>query len=556
MNDVIVIRADGNSLIGNGHVMRCLALAQAWRRAGGRAIFVQASTTETITGRLHAEGFETSRIDAEPGGADDARQTVVVAQAHHASWIVGDGYRFDAKWQEQIKSENLKLLIWDDYGHASAYPADVVLNQNASADRQLYAHRGESTRLMLGTRYIALRQEFFTWRDVNRTTAPIGQKVLVTLGGADPDNVTMKVIAALALVPDIDVVIVAGGSNPNLDALREAVSGEDSKLRLVVNPSNLPELMISADVAIAAGGSTSWELAYLGLPALSIVTADNQAAIAAELDRRGVSINLGDHRILNVETIVQSLRNLLGDVCRRKEMRTRGQALVDGHGASRVAAAIGVALRLTILSDADSWLNQYLPELQVVFRANGHHVRWIHDPAELGEGDVAFFLSLSRIVTPEQLVRHAHNIVVHESDLPRGRGWSPLTWQVLEGKQQIPISLIEARESVDSGDIYLQSTIALNGNELVGELRSAQAAATLALCREFVSQYPFVCSEGRAQTGTPSYYGRRRPEDSEFDPDKTLREQFNLLRVADPDRYPAFFELAGRRYEVRITATT
>src|SRR5688500_822697 len=131
MNELIVIRADGNSSIGNGHVMRCLALAQAWRRAGGRAIFVQASTTATITGRLESEGFETSSIDAEPGGADDARQTIVEAQARHASWIVADGYRFDAEWQQQIKSANLKLLIWDDYGHASAYPADVVLNQNA-----------------------------------------------------------------------------------------------------------------------------------------------------------------------------------------------------------------------------------------------------------------------------------------------------------------------------------------------------------------------------------------------------------------------------------------
>ena len=90
--------------------------------------------------------------------------------------------------------------------------------------------------------------------------------------------------------------------------------------------------------------------------------------------------------------------------------------------------------------------------------------------------------------------------------------------------------------------------------ELVDELRSAQAEATLRLCREFVAGYPFSGDISRAQEGEPSYYARRRPADSRLDPDKTLREQFNLLRVADPDRYPAFFELAGRRYEVRISA--
>jgi methionyl-tRNA formyltransferase len=179
----------------------------------------------------------------------------------------------------------------------------------------------------------------------------------------------------------------------------------------------------------------------------------------------------------------------------------------------------------------------------------------LHDPAALPEVDIAFLLSLSRIVPAEILRRNAHNLVVHESALPEGRGWSPLTWQVLEGREEIPVSLIEAGERVDSGDIYAQKPIRLTGNELVSELREQQAAATLALCRAFVGRYPFVCDEARPQAGAPSYYPRRRPADSRLDPDKTLREQFNLLRVADPERYPAFFELAGRRYEVRLTAS-
>ncbi|MBI2517588.1 MAG: methionyl-tRNA formyltransferase [Opitutae bacterium] len=210
-------------------------------------------------------------------------------------------------------------------------------------------------------------------------------------------------------------------------------------------------------------------------------------------------------------------------------------------------------LRLAIVSDAGSWLNAFLPELCDAFTAAGHEVRWIHEPAELAEGDIAFLLSLSRIVPPDALRRHAHNLVVHESALPHGRGWSPLTWQVLEGKSEIPVTLLEAADEVDAGDIYVQEIIHLRGDELVNELRAAQAAATIRLCRDFVSRYPFILAEVRPQAGEAMFYPRRRPADSRLDPDKTLREQFNLLRVCDPERYPAYFELAGQRYAIRIS---
>jgi methionyl-tRNA formyltransferase len=235
-------------------------------------------------------------------------------------------------------------------------------------------------------------------------------------------------------------------------------------------------------------------------------------------------------------------------------MSAKGMSLVDGHGARRVAAALGSPLDLTLVSDENSWINVWLPELKAGFESAGHRVRWIHDPSQIESGDVAFFLSLSRIVSPLVLGRNAHNLVVHESALPHGRGWSPLTWQILEGKKEIPVSLIEAGEHVDAGEIYAQATMRFEGHELVLELRQSQAQTTLALCRDFVARYPFICTEGQPQRGSASYYQRRGPADSRIDPDKTLREQFNLLRVSDPDRYPAFVELGGRRYEIRVSA--
>jgi methionyl-tRNA formyltransferase len=129
-----------------------------------------------------------------------------------------------------------------------------------------------------------------------------------------------------------------------------------------------------------------------------------------------------------------------------------------------------------------------------------------------------------------------HNLVVHESDLPRGKGWPPMTWQILEGKDKIPVSLLEAVEKVDSGDIYIQECIEFAGHELVEELRQKQAKTNVDLCKKFVDGYRKNVMHGHRQKGLESFYRRRTPADSRVDPDKTIREQFNLFRVVDNKR--------------------
>jgi methionyl-tRNA formyltransferase len=114
------------------------------------------------------------------------------------------------------------------------------------------------------------------------------------------------------------------------------------------------------------------------------------------------------------------------------------------------------------------------------------------------------------------------------------------------------VTLIEAADDVDSGPIYAQRWIAFEGHELIDELRAAQAEATHGLCRAFVDDYPDSAAQGREQTGEPTYYPRRGPADSELDPERSLTDQFNRLRVVDNRRYPAFFEIDGHRYILRI----
>jgi len=127
-----------------------------------------------------------------------------------------------------------------------------------------------------------------------------------------------------------------------------------------------------------------------------------------------------------------------------------------------------------------------------------------------------------------------------------------LTWQVLEGCDSIPVTLFEASERVDSGPIYLQGQIQLHGDELVDELRYLQAQMTFNLCREFVNNFPSILENARTQKGDSTYYPRRTQKDSQLDPDRSIRSQFNLLRVVDNHRYPAWFNIFQTSYTLTI----
>lgn len=208
--------------------------------------------------------------------------------------------------------------------------------------------------------------------------------------------------------------------------------------------------------------------------------------------------------------------------------------------------------RITLITDQNSWINKYLPKLMQGLWCRGHALRWIHQPAQLTRGDVCLLLSCSHLLNSENLGLHSHNLVVHESGLPRGKGWSPMTWQILGGSNVIPISLFEATEELDAGPIYLQEQIILEGNELVDEWRSLQAQKTIELCLRWLDCYKDVVAGAQFQDGEPSYYQRRRPQDSRLDPSLSLIKQFNLIRVVDNERYPAFFYWLGRRYTLEV----
>jgi UDP-2,4-diacetamido-2,4,6-trideoxy-beta-L-altropyranose hydrolase len=382
----LVIRADASTQIGSGHVMRCLALAEAWQDQGGAVVFVS-ELPAGVRMRLETEGISVYPLNAEAGSQEDANQVIEVAQGLNTRYITVDGYNFGAEYQKWLKDAGFRLLVLDDNGHADHYYADIVLNQNTHAHESLYPSREPYTRLLLGTRYALLRREFWAWRDWQRDIPEVARKVLVTMGGGDPDNVTSKVLRALEHieVDNLEVKIIVGVSNPHCDALQEVARQSPHTIQLVQNADDMPALMAWADVAVTAGGSTCWELAFMGLPGILIVLADNQHASAERLGVQGMVLNLGWHADLTPAAIAEPLTLLLERAEHRKRISLHGRELVDSRGSERVVKSLRQAplsLRPVGMQDREllwQWANDPAVR-QSAFNSDpiswDEHVRW------------------------------------------------------------------------------------------------------------------------------------------------------------------------------------
>lgn len=204
---------------------------------------------------------------------------------------------------------------------------------------------------------------------------------------------------------------------------------------------------------------------------------------------------------------------------------------------------------IQVLCDSpNSWMVDYAKTFVGEMQQKKYNISFTHNADEVKQGDILVMLSCEKIF--KNLGFNKHNLVVHESDLPKGKGWSPLTWQVLEGKKQISVTLFEAAESVDSGVIYGQEIINLTGLELVDELRDLQAKATIRLIEKFIFDYPN--NPSKPQEGESTFYKKRIGKDSELDINKTIANQFNLLRVCDNERYPAHFYINNQKFIIKI----
>lgn len=334
----LFIRADADTVIGTGHVMRTLALAQAWGHRD-QVTFVCSSLPNWLSNRISVEGFSIYEIPAPHPSPADLSDTLDCLSGAADPWVVVDGYCFDLDYQQALAKVS-RVLLMDDGVFTDEHVADLLVNQNMGAEILSYT-KCDQTGYLLGADYALLRDEFLC---LPKPSVPSSRsdafQILATLGGSDPGNHSLKVIRALSLLDDhnVQAKLVVGGSNPDWSSLSDAA--RDVKSVRLVRDAVMPREMSEADLAITAGGSTCWELAYMGVPSMVLVVAENQVGIAGALQRSGAALSLGWADDVSAEGIAESVRDLLATPRKREGMAMAGQASIDGSGRCRVVEAM------------------------------------------------------------------------------------------------------------------------------------------------------------------------------------------------------------------------
>lgn len=427
---VVLFRADASSAMGTGHVMRCIALAQAALARNWHCIFLTRGGERLLRDHLRSEEIEIVPTETELGRLADAHVVATMVRRYGIAWVVIDGYGipatvpssradppnnhqllssfnpgnprtispnetgnlslrsadippgektlgFDEGYLENIRASGARVLLVDDYGHHVHYDADCILNPNITSYSGLYERRSPYTTLLLGTRFVPLRKEFLlirgtdserettresasivegmnVWRGASELderhpplTGPRTPRIVISFGGADPENATGLALDALLSLKRSDwkVDVVLGGFNPHAHIVAEKAERLADSLRSAARPDSIRILrdvrdmaavFAGADLAIIAGGSTCWETLFLDVPSLVLILAENQAAIAKMLDALGVVRCVGWARDLDASRLAALINQLLSSPKETAQMQRRGQGLVDGRGADRI----------------------------------------------------------------------------------------------------------------------------------------------------------------------------------------------------------------------------
>ncbi|MRR56897.1 MAG: UDP-2,4-diacetamido-2,4,6-trideoxy-beta-L-altropyranose hydrolase [Deltaproteobacteria bacterium] len=393
----IAIRTDASVEIGGGHVMRCLALAHALRRTGAEICFYTQDAIGNLNSVIASQGFPVSVIKLSDGADSttemlDARASIAAIQAAQgrADWLVVDHYGLGATWERSLRIVADQILAIDDIADRS-HDCDVLLDQNYVANYQSRYENlvANSCRLLLGPSYCLLREEFSRVSRRDRSEAASVSRVLVSFGGSDPVNLTALFVRAFKqgnyLNISLDVVIGIG--NPHRQEI-EALCVGLPQVTLHIQSDSMAELMKKADLAFGAGGSTNWERLCSGVPSVIVTTANNQIALAEALANDGYVIYLGRAEDLTELDFQSALGFLTANSRLLNSMARRGEVLVDGHGALRVARTIissRIDIRCVGMNDCETifrWRNDWrtrrasLDDAELIY---GEHVLWLEN---------------------------------------------------------------------------------------------------------------------------------------------------------------------------------
>ncbi len=341
----VFFRVDASTLMGTGHFMRCLTLADTLKKPGVRIRFVSRYLPEHLRAMLAARGHEFALLDSVQNDlafdelahapwlgvsqVQDATDSIQALSDELWDWLIVDHYALDLRWESMLRQTAKNILVIDDIADRQ-HDCDLLLDQNlyADMDARYIGKVPVHCQLLLGPRYALLRDEFRQMHEqVKPRSGPV-KRILVFFGGVDADNYTGRAIEALSEIdiPGLYVDVVIGAQHPYREQIKVACAQHGFICHVETN--NMAELMAAADLAIGAGGSATLERCTMGLPSIILVLAENQSKAAKDLDAAGVLINLGDARQVSITTLVSTIGKIIADERMRFELSKTSLKLV------------------------------------------------------------------------------------------------------------------------------------------------------------------------------------------------------------------------------------
>ena len=318
----VVFRADASLAMGTGHVMRCLALAQALKDNKVNVEFICRKHKGSLIDKIRSNRLNVHELEVLEEADDklahshwlgatqqqDADDCIEILKSEKIDWLIVDHYALDEQWQKKLKPYYEKLMVIDDLADRK-HQCDVLLDQNFGRSSQDYKDLvPTSAKFLMGSKYALLRPEFEKYRQysLNRRKNEKFKKLLVNMGGTDTDNITGKVIERLQIAKlpkDVEITIVMGKTAPHLSNIITSVNKLPYGSEVKVDVDNMAELMANADIAIGASGATTWERCCLGLPTIQLITAYNQEFIASKLNK------INAIKLVEIDDVVENLEN-------------------------------------------------------------------------------------------------------------------------------------------------------------------------------------------------------------------------------------------------------
>ena len=307
----VFFRTDASLKIGHGHVIRCLTLAKALRKLGVECKFICRDYKNNLIKRIKNEGFDVNKIPNLIH--EDVNQTINILEKEKIDWLVIDHYKIGKDWEKKLRLYSKKIMVIDDLANRK-HDCDLLLDQNLILNYKTRYQNliNKNCKTLLGPQYALLQPEYLKLHKTLSTRTGLVNRILVFFGGSDQFNITeLAILSFLKLKNNsIKLDVVISLKSPYISKIK-IIAKKNKNIKVYNLISSLAPLMIKADLAIGACGSTSWERCCLGLPSIVITVAENQKPIARELHRRGLIKWLGHYNNVGEDLIFSSLNSII-----------------------------------------------------------------------------------------------------------------------------------------------------------------------------------------------------------------------------------------------------